>query len=115
MSDQLDRKSCPSGLMVTLVAAGGLGEPLDRAARLDAIEVGRHRVVARAGEVDPAVLGIDVLEAADFPGPGRELGLQVPAGVVMVKMLPAVAFAEPEERAVVEPMNGPRAFDPGLG
>ena len=67
MSDQLERKNLPSGLIVTLWlpaawVSRSIGPP-----RLDAVEVRRHRVVAGAGEVDPAVLGIDVLERRELP------------------------------------------------
>ena len=39
MSDQLDRKSCAVRAHAHVVAAGGLRQPLDRTARLDAVEV----------------------------------------------------------------------------
>ncbi len=56
-----------------------------------------------------------MLDTADLPGPRRELGLLAASGVVMIEMLPAVALRKPEERAVVQPVHRPRAFDPGLG
>src|SRR5262249_38107019 len=94
--------------------AVGLCDPLDRAPDFGAIEVRGNRVVARPGKIDPAAFWIHVLQRAHFPLSRRDLALQVSPCVVMIHVLPSVAFAQPEEGTVVEPANRPRALDPGL-
>ena len=61
------------------VAAARLRQPLDRTAGLGAIEIRRHRVVARAAEVDPAVLASTCSTPRTSQGPAVSRAFWLPA------------------------------------
>src|ERR1044072_2871087 len=73
------------------------------AIELDAITIRRDVTVLGRGEIDVTIRLIDALDRAHFPFAVCDLSQQFSIGRVVIEMLPTVALAGPDERAVFEP------------
>src|SRR5690349_23696683 len=84
------------------------------AIELDAIAIGCDRTVLSRGEVDVTVIFIHAFDRTYFPLSVCDLFQQLSVLRVVIKMFPAVAFAGPDKRTVVQPdrllVNGDPRF-----
>src|SRR2546430_13623248 len=69
---------------------------------MNAIHIAAEDAAFGAGEVDPIAVVIDSVQRAHFPRTVRDLFLERSVGGVLIEMFESAAFAQPEERSVLE-------------